>query len=106
MGPLTTELCDRVREASDLLGRAGESHWRHWLETSLRRIENSDFSGVERLIAVYGGACSFNDLVLSPPDAPNTMTDEFRAFNDRLDELRSEIWRLARAVRANAQILD
>ena len=104
MGPLTTELCDRLRETAGLLSRVGESHWRRWLETSLRRIENSDLSGVDHLLGAYGGMGSFNDLVLSPPNAPVTMTDEFRELNDRLDELRSELYRLARAVRSNAEI--
>ena len=102
MGPKTTELCERLRETSALLRSAGESHWAKWMDTSLRRIENSDLSGVDHLLGAYGGMGSFNDLILMSANGHSVSDADYRDVNDRLDSLRSQVAELAREVRRNA----
>jgi hypothetical protein len=75
MGPKTHTLCDRLRETADLLRRVGEQHWCEWLEESLRRIENSDRSGVDHLRGASGGMGSFNDVLISPVNGRSVSDD-------------------------------
>ena len=102
MGPKTTELCERLRETSALLRAAGESHWAKWMDTSLRRIENSNLSGVDHLLGAFGGMGSFNDLILMSANGHSISDADYRDVNDRLDLLRSQLSELAREVRRNA----
>lgn len=104
MGPKTRILCDRLREAADLLRRVGEHHWCDWLEESLRRIENDDFSGVEHLHGAFGGMGSFNDLIIMSANGHAILNNEYRAVNARLDGLRHELYELAEYIRHNAEI--
>ena len=106
MGPMTIQLCERLRETARLLRTAGESHWAKWMETSLRRIENGDFSGVEHLLGAYGGMGSFNDLVLAAVNGQAVNDENWREYNDRLDDLRGQLYTLANDVRRNAVIGD
>ena len=106
MGPKTTELCERLRETAALLKRAGESHWAAWMDKSLRRIENSDLSGVDYLLGAYGGMGSFNDLILMSANGHSVSDADYRSVNDRLDALRSEMYQLARDVHRNAEVIE
>ncbi len=106
MGPKTRILCDRLREVSELLRRVGENHWSEWLDDSLRRIENSDFSGIEHLRGAFGGMGSFNDLIIMPENGHVFSVDDCSAVNARLDELRSELYELTDFIRHNAEMLD
>ena len=102
MGPKTTELCERLRETSTLLRSAGDSHWAKWMDTSLRRIESSDLSGVDYLLRAFGGMGSFNDLILMSANGHSVSDANYRDVNDRLDSLRSRLYELANDVRRNA----
>lgn len=106
MGPETELLCERLRDTSTLLRSAGESHWARWMETSLRRIEKGDFSGVEHLLSAFGGMGSFNDLILMSTNGHSVTGDNQRDFNDRLDDLRVQLYTIAQNVRRNALIGD
>lgn len=102
MGPKTTELCEKLREASALLKSAGDYHWSEWMDKSLARIERSDLSGVDHLLGAYGGMGSFNDLILMSANGHSVTDANYREINDRLDTLRAELYELARDVRRNA----
>ena len=106
MGPISTVLCQRLRETSTLLRRAGESHWAKWMDESLRRIENSDLAGVDHLLNAYGGMGSFNDLILMAANGHTVSDVDQHALNDRLATLRSELWELARELRRIAEIAE
>jgi len=105
VGPKTRMLCDRLRETADLLRRVGEHHWCDCIEESLRCIENSDFSAIERLRAAFGGMGSFNDLIIASVNGHAVSDDGYSAVNTRLDELRHELYELAEHIRHNAEIM-
>lgn len=103
MGPTTHLLCDRLRETADLLRRVDEHHWCEWLEESLRRIESSDFLGVEHLRSAFGGMGSFNDLIIASANGHSISEEEHWAVNARLVELQNELCELADYLRRNAE---
>lgn len=103
MGPKTSQLCARLREASTLLQSAGEAHWTGWLEESLRRIENGDLSGIDHFLGAYGGMGSFNDLILARANGHTVLQAEQSAINERLAALRSAMYDLASEIRRDAQ---
>lgn len=88
MGPCTAQLIKILHLQVDLLQGHGERHWSAELAKCLTMIQSSDYSGVERLLAMYGGMGSLNDLVLGDADIDN-----------KLYELRSEAYELAMHIR-------
>ena len=91
MGPKTAELIKVLEEMLSILEREKEQHWSQVIADCKKRIEKSDYSGIEKLLGCYGGMGSFNDLVLSP----STENKE----NEDLYNLRSKAWELAEAIR-------
>jgi hypothetical protein len=106
MSPKTRILCDRLREATKLLRRVGENHWSEWLDDSLCRIENSDFSGIKHLRDAFGGMGSFDDLIIMSANGHVVSNDDCCAVNARLDDLRHELYELSDYIRHNAEVLD
>ena len=106
MGPKTQMLRDRLRETVGLLRRVGEHHWCEWLDESLRRIEESDYSGIEHLLSAFGGMGSFNDIFISPANGHLVSDEEAFGLNATLGELRGQLYELAQYIRHNAEILD
>lgn len=103
MGPKTRLLADSVRRAIALLDRANAHHWRDWFASALSQIENGDLSGVNHVLAAYGGMGSFNDLVLDPLNGYRGAPSECTALNEQLDTLRSQMWDLGNAIRRDAE---
>lgn len=84
-----------LREAEKLLRLYGQIHWADWLAKDARLILLHDGYGVEHLLSAYGGMGSLNDVVLQ------RTSDETGVLvphddNERFDELRCEIYDLAR----------
>ena len=78
-----------------LLGSVGETHWTNWLQTDLRRLRSGDTYALPHLLQAFGGMGSLNDLVVHPLNGH--VVDEHKAaqINDRLRDLRGDIYRLA-----------
>ena len=93
-------LCRVLRELIDLLDADKETHWRDWMAESLTELETNNLRGARHLMGAYGGMGSFNDLIIGQQMtedgfnwAPNAGKN-----NDRLDELRSQAYNLAKAL--------
>ena len=104
MGPKTSLLCARLEETILLLERADEIPWAVWLKESLRSIEKGDISGIEHLLAAYGGMGSFNDLLIHPANGHRGNDVERAEMNERLAILRSELYDLGEFIRHNSEI--
>ena len=87
-GPRTTELLLVLEELISVLQNAGEQHWCRWIVTCRNRLERSDYSGIHKLLAAYGGMGSFSDLVLTSSSS-----------EEQLRGLRRRAWVLAEAIR-------
>jgi hypothetical protein len=98
-----TDLIQALDEAIGILAAAGEQHWRNWLERDRERITNGDAYGLEHLSGAFGGMGSFNDLVLSPAKECTRSDVELRAMDDRLYELRDQIWTGCRSLQHEVQ---
>jgi hypothetical protein len=102
------DLTAALDELIGLLDRVGETHWRDWMAEARARLERADVSGLDKILAAYGGMGSFNDLIIGyrsvPVDNKGTtrmVWDEGgRAMDERLSELRGLIAVLARKQRA------
>lgn len=79
-------------EAIVVLHVAGETPWRKWLQDCRDQIARGDPDGLDHLLQAFGGMGSFNDVVLSRPNASGA-ADELRRADDRLRDLRESIWR-------------
>lgn len=104
MGPKTRLLCDCLKETITLLDRVDAHHWADWMKASLTQLENDDLSGVQRVLASYGGMGSFNDLVICSANGHCVQDDEYRTVNDELEELRNEAYDLAQFISRNAVV--
>ena len=86
------ELLADLDEAIGVLSDAGETRWKSWLERDRARIAAGDPYGVDSLLRAFGGMGSFNDLVLAQPDADPSQVDLLRRADQRLWDLRAQIW--------------
>jgi hypothetical protein len=100
MGPKTAKLCSLIREALQLLWTSNEVGWATWLDEGLKRLEAEDYSGIEFLKAGFGGMGSFNDFVITrfTPYRGNQF------LNQRLDDLRRQIYDLLLEIRRDHEI--
>lgn len=94
LSPLIADL----DEAIDLLQAACETHWQKWLRNSRDQIALGDLEGLDHLLNAFGGMGSFNDLVLSQPNAAGTPY-ELRRADGRLWDLRESLWRKSSELR-------
>ncbi|WP_236790627.1 DUF4911 domain-containing protein [Amycolatopsis sp. GM8] len=82
-----------------LLDDADEQHWSRWFRAARRDLSNRDAYGLRRILQAYGGMGSFNDLVIHPRNGHTISPDEARQVNERLDTLRTQIYRVAHQLR-------
>lgn len=87
-----------LNEAIDLLQSSGEERWQVWLQRGRDQILRGDAHGLDHLLMAFGGMGSFNDLVLSQPDATQAR-EELRQADARLAHLRESIWRNCREMK-------
>jgi len=88
MGPLTKQLAIVLSRQVEILAANGERNWKNELAKCLSMIQSSDFTGIERLLGMYGGMGSLNDLVLGRTEA-----------DEEFNKLRSQAYDLAVSVR-------
>jgi len=77
------------------LSRLARPHWTEWLERDRRRIVARDAYGLEHLLQTFGGMGSFNDVLIHHVNGHVGDEAALRAANDRLEDLRSEIFESA-----------
>ena len=80
-----------IQQIVELLKNCGEKSWANAIECSWSESEQDLDYAKNRIRALYGGMGSFNDLVLHSPDGV-----PLKAENDELDDLRSQLYELAR----------
>lgn len=85
----------------ELLKSEGETHWATWMSQARTLLRSSDFSGIARLLAAYGGMGSFNDLILCQGRENGVFAWKKGHIekNEKLSLLRSRAWDLAEAIR-------
>ncbi len=100
------ELLIVLEEIIQILESDGEEHWSHRMRQSRARLLNSDYSGIEHLLSVFGGMGSFNDLVIcqSYENGQFHWKEGYVEKNNRLDELRGKAWELADHIKRNHTI--
>ena len=82
-------------EAIGLLQSGGETHWSTWLARGRAEVARGEAHGLDLLVSGFGGMGSFNDLVLTQPNA-GANADLLREVDDRLWDLRQSIWQACR----------
>ena len=95
MGPKTEQLIQILVELEKMLSEHDRSHWAKWMAKSIKRLRNSDFSGITHLLGAYGGMGSFNDVVFHPLNNDDLDDSEIIALNEQFSHLRSQAWTLA-----------
>jgi hypothetical protein len=93
--PEVQALLDDLRSLERLLARHDE-FWAAHIRASADEIAHSDAHGLRRLLGLFGGMGSLNDLVLQQGGTP------LLAENDELDALRTSAWEKAYALRREA----
>jgi alpha-D-ribose 1-methylphosphonate 5-triphosphate synthase subunit PhnG len=95
---LTLDMDERFRaleadlqELIDLLNVANDTFWLRFMRQGLVQVKARRLSGATYVLGCYGGAETFSDLELPGSGA---------ATNQRLIELRNEIYALANAIAA------
>lgn len=97
------DLIRALDDAIRILTTAGEEHWRSWLERDRRLVAEGDAYGVEHLMNAFGGMGSFNDLMLTAANGHSGTDQELCEMDDRLHELRDQIWTACRSLQRDLQ---
>jgi hypothetical protein len=103
MGPNTSRLVEVLSDIVALLWSDAEQHWCGYIDDCRKRLLSSDYSGVEKLLGSYGGMGSFNDLVIGQSELNGKFAwkPQAQQNNDRLSELRTKAYELAREISHN-----
>jgi hypothetical protein len=80
-------LIEELEEAAAILAGSDFDTWARWFGGDAKRLRAGDREALKHILQAYGGMGSFTDVVLGGPDG------------ERLDELRSSIYTLAKALR-------
>jgi hypothetical protein len=90
--PDVARLAGTLEAMTTLLKLHGDNGWADQIERCRSSIAQSDYHGVDRLLRLYGGMGSLNDVILqSDGVAP---ADD----NERFEALRTDAWEQARAL--------
>lgn len=65
MGPKTQRLIVVLQEMAEILAANARPEWAQWMKRATIQLLNSDYHGVETVLAAYGGMGSLNDVVLA-----------------------------------------
>ena len=95
MDTTVTKLHSVLEDAIQLLEKHNVRNWAEWLKKDIARIQRSDIYGVEHLLSLFGGMGSFNDVYICEENGYSINDDEILIVNERLSELRSEIYDLS-----------
>lgn len=89
------ELLAAADALGELLQRYGEQHWADWVIRDRQRIQDGDASGIDHLLAAYGGMGSLNDVVIDPLNGHHIAAQDVRTVNKHLSQLRSRTYTAA-----------
>lgn len=87
-----------LSEMAALLRQRNRTHWADWVAEAVRRLEGRDASGLDHLLAAYGGMGSLNDIFFDPRNGDHLTEAELERQNAELDRLRSRAYELAVAL--------
>ena len=90
-------LSSNLRETAALLRQYGETRWLTWADACSERLANHDAAALDRVLSVFGGMGSLNDLVLVTGESGGGV--EQAAANELLGTLRDTIWHDATVLR-------
>lgn len=93
-----------VQEVITILRHHGEGWWAEKLEAVLELINRRDAVGLDRLLALFGGMGSLNDLVLSRHNGHSIAEAEEKAANEALSAHLNRAFVLAREVVRNIDL--
>ncbi len=91
--PEVEELALTLQQMASLLRSNGNVGWAGKLDRCREIIGNSDFYGVSRLLSLYGGMGSLNDIVLERDGV--MLIDK----NERFAALKEKAWLIAERLR-------
>lgn len=86
MGPKTRKLITVLDAIIALLEGNNEKYWSEWMRDARSRLQQSDYTGIEKLLGAFGGMGSFNDLLLEKSQ-------------QELNDLQNEAYRLGKAIK-------
>jgi hypothetical protein len=89
--PDIARLAGTLDAMTKLLKAHGDDAWAEQIERCRSSIALSDYYGVERLLRLYGGMGSLNDVVLQSGGAAPAED------NERFDALRTNAWEQAQS---------
>ena len=90
--PDVARLAEILEAMTTLLKLHGDNGWAEQVERCRSTIAQSDYHGVDRLLCLYGGMGSLNDVILQSGGV--VPTDD----NERFDALRTDAWKQANAL--------
>ena len=93
-----------LKEAADFLSWFEEEHWETQLKEIRQLLLASDFRGVERLLSLFGGTGSLNDLYIHPTNGHKLAVSEAGRVNAQLERMRTSLFDLAEDIRRKALI--
>lgn len=100
MGPKTQRLIVVLQEMAEILAANARPEWAQWIKRATIQLLNSDYHGVETVLAAYGGMGSLNDVVLAQITAGPLSVSAIGASADEVfADLRDEAWRLANEIK-------
>ena len=96
MGKQTEKLITLLNDCIGLINKHDENcSWSKWMTIAKKRLINSDYSGITKVLDAYGGMGSFNDYVFYD----NKTNNLFKEDNETLNYLRNEIYEIANKIK-------
>jgi len=96
------ELLENLDRIIAILEWDQETHWLTLIQNTKQDLDEEKFSlAIQRLLGIYGGMGSFNDLVIgqSMVNGKFSWKDGAKEKNEELSQLRSTAYQLARELR-------
>lgn len=98
MNEKTSRLLKCLESAASLLQSENEPFWAGYLNDCHAKISRLDISGVEKMCSAYGGAGSFNDIVIGWDEKMGKINPE---ISNLFADLSGEIFHLAKYLQNN-----
>ena len=96
MGTENQQLLTMLEDITTMLESYGESHWARWIADDANRLRSGDLTAITHFLGAFGGMGSLNDLAICPENGHRVIETETVAANDRLSQVLSEAYSLAR----------
>lgn len=88
-------------ETRAILDRHGERFWSDWLQSRVEALTAAGPIGASDFSAGWGGMGGFSDLEIQRLNGHLVAEADVHSVNERLDELRAEMFRCAERIRTN-----